>query len=207
MAVILDRADMAYTVRAMGDMMFYMPRHRTIARVRLNAGNNIELSDTNQPVYQTLTWMYDSSWVGQYALLVSKINDNRYQLKRTFADFPAMGLSSWNPTVECLQYNEDSDVSVEGGWASFAPPSQEWAPSPAIGEWTQTSEFQSWTTRNMRFPTLTATETTYTHVLHVNSVPPDGEYTLRSLRELGYAELRFDTVTATATLQTAQRSS
>lgn len=195
MAIVFNREDMAYRVGFAEGFVFWKPKHRTIKREYLTAGA-MNLSDPDQPAYQTIDWVYDTDWKQQYALEVNRVHDYRYTIKRKFDVLPEVSLGGWNPTIECLQYTEDTTIWVENRWAEFAPPTSEWTPSIVMGEWQNIPEYQSWSDGSRRFPFLLATEDTQVSSLFFYRVPDDGTYTLRQLVELGHARLNHDHNTA-----------
>lgn len=122
MAIVFNREDMAYRVGSATGFAFPRPKHKTIKRVYLNAGS-MDLSDPDQPSYQTIDWVYDPDWIRQYALELTKVHDYRYTVKRKFDGLPEVALGEWNPTVECLQYTEDTTIWIEkDGQNSTLPP-------------------------------------------------------------------------------------
>lgn len=202
MAVVFNREDMAYRVESATGFAFPRPKHKTFKRVYLNAGS-MDLSDPDQPSYQTIDWAYDPDWIQQYALELTKVHDYRYTVKRKFDGLPEVALGEWNPTVECLQYTEDTTIWIENRWAEFDVPSGEWKPSVVMGEWQNIPEYQAWADGSRRFPFLLATEDTQISSLFFISIPPNGTYTIRQLKEQGYAYFVYNHPTARIALSTA----
>lgn len=195
MAIVFNREDMAYRVGYAEGLSFLRPKHRTIKSIYLSPGA-VDITDPDQPTYQTMDWVYDPDWKQQYALEVTKVSNYQYNIKRKFGGLPQVALGGWNPTVECLQYTEDTMIWIENRWAEFDAPSEEWAPSVVMGEWQNIPEYQSWSDRSYRFPFLLATEDTQVSSLFFYRVPDNGAYTLGQLAELGYARLGRDHRTA-----------
>lgn len=202
MALIFNQTDMSYKIATPQALAIRQPKHRTIKRDFLRVGS-LSLVDPYQPSYQYMNWMYDASWIRRYKLELSQLSDTRYQIKRKFTDLPLVTMAPWNPTVECLQYTDATTVWYDHGNIEFDTPTEEWVPQPVLGDWEDVSEYQSWS--HPMFPRKRVSVKVSSGYLAVYSLPPAGQYTLRELKELGYAELQYETVTASITLQTAPR--
>lgn len=202
MAIMFERTDMCYKIASASALAIRQPKHRVIKRDFLRVGN-LSLVDPNQPMYQYMNWVYDASWTGKYKLELQQLSDTRYHLKRNFDELPEAMMAPWNPTVECLQYDENTTVWYDHGNIEFDTLTTEWTPEPVISEWEDVPEYQGWT--QLRFPRKTVRVRKSTGFLAVYSLPPDGQYTLGQLKELGYAELTYETVTTAISLQTAPK--
>lgn len=200
--MILNQTDMSYKIATPQALAIRQPRHRAIKRDFLRIGS-LSLVDPYQPSYQYLSWAYDSTWIRQYKLELSKLSDTSYQLKRKFTDLPAVTIAPWSPTVTCLQYTDETMVWYERGNIEFDNPTEEWAPDPLFSEWEDVTEYQSWS--RPAFPRKRVSVRASAGFLAVYQLPPSGTYTLGELKELGYAELKYETVTSSITLQTAQK--
>lgn len=200
--MILNQTDMCYKIATPSALAIRQPKHRAIKRDFLRVGS-LSLVDPYQPSYQTLNWSYDPTWIRRYKLELAQVSDTRWQVKRKFTDLPLVTMAPWSPTVECLQYTENTTVWYDHGNIEFDNPTEEWVPQPVITDWENVPEYQSWS--RLTFPRVRVQVRASAGYLAVYRLPPAGQYTLGELRELGYAELQYETLTASVTLQTAPK--